>query len=58
MCCLSETITGVYFTEMVGRATQPTARAALESSLEDEIDHGRIGCAARATLGTLLNGSP
>jgi hypothetical protein len=49
MCCLSETITGVYFTEMVGRATQPTARAALESLLEDEIDHGRVGWAYLST---------
>jgi hypothetical protein len=49
MCCLSETITGVYFTEMLGRATQPTARAALESLLEDEIDHGRVGWAYLST---------
>ncbi|MGO9838684.1 MAG: hypothetical protein ACLP1X_31280 [Polyangiaceae bacterium] len=49
MCCLSETITGVYFTEMLGRATQPTARAALESLLRDEIDHGRVGWAYLST---------
>jgi len=49
MCCLSETITGVYFTEMLGRATQPTARAALESLLQDEIDHGRVGWAYLST---------
>jgi hypothetical protein len=49
MCCLSETITGVYFTEMLGRATQPAARAALESLLEDEIDHGRVGWAYLST---------
>jgi hypothetical protein len=45
MCCLSETLTGVYFTEMLGRATHPTAHAALESLLEDEIDHGKVGWA-------------
>jgi hypothetical protein len=45
MCCLSETLTGVYFTEMIARATHPTARAAIESLLEDEIDHGRVGWA-------------
>jgi hypothetical protein len=49
MCCVSETITGVYFTEMLGRASQPTARAALESLLEDEIDHGRVGWAYLST---------
>jgi hypothetical protein len=45
MCCLSETLTGVYFTEMLARATEPVARAAIESLLEDEIDHGRVGWA-------------
>jgi hypothetical protein len=45
MCCLSETITGVYFTEMLARATDPVAREAVESLLEDEIDHGRVGWA-------------
>ncbi len=45
MCCLSETITGVYFTEMLARATDPVAREAIESLLEDEIDHGRVGWA-------------
>jgi hypothetical protein len=45
MCCLSETITGVYFTEMLARTTDPVAREALESLLEDEIDHGRVGWA-------------
>jgi hypothetical protein len=49
MCCLSETLTGVYFTEMVRRATQPAARAAVESLLEDEIDHGRVGWAYLAS---------
>ena len=49
MCCLSETITGVYFTEMLGRASHPTARAVLESLLEDEIDHGRVGWAYLST---------
>jgi hypothetical protein len=45
MCCLSETLTGVYFTEMVARATEPVARTVIESLLEDEIDHGRVGWA-------------
>jgi hypothetical protein len=49
MCCLSETLTGVYLTEMLSRATHPVARAALESLLEDEIDHGRVGWAYLAT---------
>jgi hypothetical protein len=52
MCCVSETITGVYFTEMVKRATFAPARAVVESLLEDEIDHGRAGwayLAARAS---------
>ncbi len=45
MCCLSETFTGAYFTEMLGRTTDPVARAVVESLLEDEIDHGRVGWA-------------
>jgi hypothetical protein len=45
MCCLNETFTGAYFTEMIERTTQKTARAAVESLLEDEIDHGRVGWA-------------
>jgi hypothetical protein len=45
MCCLSETITGVFFTEMLARATNPVARAAIASLLEDELDHGRVGWA-------------
>ena len=54
MCCLNETLTGVYLTEMLARATVPVARAAVESLLEDEIDHGRVGwayLAARAKEG-------
>jgi hypothetical protein len=49
MCCLGETLTGVYFTDMLARTTNPAARAALESLLEDEIDHGRLGWAYLAT---------
>jgi hypothetical protein len=49
MCCLSETMTGVYFTEMLSRAKPATARAALESLLQDEIDHGRVGWAYLST---------
>jgi hypothetical protein len=45
MCCLSETLTGVYFSEMIARATDSVAREAVESLLEDEVDHGRVGWA-------------
>jgi len=45
MCCLSETLTGVFFTEMRARASNPTARAVVESLLEDEVDHGKVGWA-------------
>jgi len=45
MCCLSETLTGVFFTEMHARAALPAARGVIESLLEDEIDHGRVGWA-------------
>ena len=41
MCCLSETLTGVYLTEMLGRTSDATVRTLIESLLEDEIDHGR-----------------
>lgn len=56
MCCLSETLTGVYFTEMHKRATNPVARAVIASLLEDELDHGRLGwayLAARHRAGQL-----
>src|SRR5262249_53784984 len=43
MCCLSETFTGVYFTEALARTTHATMHAAIESLLEDEIDHGKVG---------------
>ena len=49
MCCLSETFTGVYLTQMLARAREPAVRAALESLLEDEIDHGRVGWAYLAS---------
>jgi hypothetical protein len=49
MCCLSETFTGAYLTEMLARASHPVARAAVESLLEDEIDHGRVGWAYLAS---------
>jgi hypothetical protein len=45
MCCLSETFTGVYLTEMLARSTNQAMRAAIEYLLEDEIDHGRVGWA-------------
>jgi hypothetical protein len=44
-CCISETMTGAYFTEMLEVATHPLARAVVLSLLEDEIDHGRVGWA-------------
>jgi hypothetical protein len=43
MCCLSETFTGVYLTEALAQTVHPTMRGVLESLLEDEIDHGRVG---------------
>jgi hypothetical protein len=49
MCCLSETLTGVFFTEMHARATHPAVRAVIESLLEDEVDHGRVGWAYLST---------
>lgn len=55
MCCLSESLTAVYFTEMVARASHPVAKAVVESLLEDEIDHSRVGwayLASRASGGT------
>jgi len=49
MCCLSETLTGVFLTEMLARIPPGkaggTPRMAVESLLEDEIDHGRVGWA-------------
>lgn len=49
MCCLSETITGVDFTEMRARATNPIVRGVIASLLEDELDHGRLGWAYLGT---------
>ncbi|MBX7196715.1 MAG: hypothetical protein K1X94_31975 [Sandaracinaceae bacterium] len=42
-CCVSETLTGLYFTEMLARTTDPFARSLVESLLEDELHHGRVG---------------
>jgi hypothetical protein len=64
MCCLSETLTGVYFTEMIARSTDGVAREAVESLLEDEVDHGRVGWAYLAerarerSLGDLAQALP
>jgi hypothetical protein len=64
MCCLSETLTGVYFTEMLARTTDPVARQVVESLLEDEIGHGRLGWAylaervAEGTAGALEGALP
>jgi hypothetical protein len=49
MCCLSETFTGVYLTEMLSRMETGSPRMAVESLLEDEIDHGRVGWAFLAS---------
>ena len=49
MCCLSETLTGVFLTEMLARTTDLVARTAVESLLEDEVDHGRVGWAYLAS---------
>jgi hypothetical protein len=50
MCCFSETFTGVFLTEMLSRLASSSSsrsssspRMAVESLLEDEIDHGRVG---------------
>jgi hypothetical protein len=50
MCCLSETFTGVYLTEMLERATHPLAHAVVQSLVRDEIDHGRAGWAYLAAV--------
>ncbi len=44
-CCISETMTGAYFTEMLLVAMNPLARAVILALLEDEIDHGKVGWA-------------
>ena len=49
MCCLSETLTGIYLTEMLARTTNLGMRSAIEFLLEDEIDHGRLGWAHLAS---------
>jgi hypothetical protein len=49
MCCLSETFTGVFLTEMLSRMPEGSPRMAVESLLEDEIDHGRVGWAYLAS---------
>lgn len=45
MCCISETLTGAFLTEMLDRARTDDARALVRGLLTDEIDHGRIGWA-------------
>ena len=64
MCCLSETFTGVFLTEMLARMPEGSPRMAVESLLEDEIDHGRVGWAYLASraqakeLGGLVDALP
>lgn len=48
-CCLSETFTVAYFTEMLEVATHPIGEAVVRSLLEDEVDHGRVGWAYLAS---------
>ena len=48
-CCLSETFTVAYFTEMLEVATHPLGEAVVRSLLEDEVDHGRVGWAYLAS---------
>ena len=50
MGCLSETFTGIYLTETLAQTVDPTMRAVVESLLEDEIDHGRVGWAHLAAV--------
>jgi hypothetical protein len=50
------TLTAVFFAEMVSRATHSAARAVVESLLEDEIDHSRVGWAYLATRKASLDG--
>jgi len=45
MCCISETLTGAFLTEMLERAGTDEARTLVRALLSDEIDHGRIGWA-------------
>ena len=45
LCCISETLTGAFFTEMLERARTTEALALVRGLLTDEIDHGRIGWA-------------
>lgn len=45
MCCISETLTGAFLTEMLDRAGTEDAVALVRALLTDEIDHGRIGWA-------------
>jgi hypothetical protein len=45
MCCISETLTGAFFAEMLERARTAEALALVRALLTDEIDHGRIGWA-------------
>jgi hypothetical protein len=48
-CCISETFTVAYFTEMLEVATHPIGEAVVRSLLEDEVDHGRVGWAYLAS---------
>jgi hypothetical protein len=50
MCCLNETFTVSYFTAMLERTRQATAKTAVQALLEDEIDHARAGWAYLADV--------
>jgi hypothetical protein len=51
MCCINETITATHFAEIIRRTTNDGARAVMESLLEDEVDHSRVGWAYLASVG-------
>jgi hypothetical protein len=45
MCCVSETLTGVFLAEMAARTQEPVAERVVRGLLADELDHGRLGWA-------------
>jgi hypothetical protein len=45
MCCIGETLTTCFFSEVIARTTSEPLREILAFLLEDEIDHGRVGWA-------------
>jgi hypothetical protein len=45
MCCINETLACAVLERQLSQATSPLTRAALQTVLSDEIDHGRAGWA-------------